>query len=166
MSLPDMTTQLKQAASHHRKDAEENVMKLFRLLPLIALFAFGAFITGQTEPALATLNTFTVSTPTAGVGQQVTAIGSLLNVPTNSTLTMTASNGFFVSGLLSSGGGTVTGAGTPALSVVTTSQIGVATFSGVWVCQTPGTTTFTLTQTSVGVITPPSTLTTTLACSP
>ena len=137
-------------------------MKLARILPLIALLTFGALIAGQAKPALATLNTFTVSTPTAGVGQQVTASASLLNVPTNSTITMTATSGFFLSSTASSGG-PITGLGTPTLTYVTSSPIGVATFNGVWVCQTPGTVTFTVTQTPTAV-TAPSTLTTTLAC--
>src|SRR6185503_15873708 len=63
-----------------------NSMRLIRLLPLVVLFAFGAFITGQAQPALATLNTFTLSTPTAGVGQEVRATGSLLNIPAGSTI--------------------------------------------------------------------------------
>src|SRR2546423_1917490 len=135
MSFPEMTTQPNQAASRQRNHAEGNVMRLFRLLPLIALFAFGALITGQAQPALATLNTFTVSTPTAGVGQQVTATASLLNIPlltppAFTTITMTATNGFFLSGSVTSGGGPVTGAGTPTLSFVTNAQIGVATFTG------------------------------------
>lgn len=164
MSFQDMTTQPKQAASAHGLQAEGTVMRLFRLLPLIAIFVLGALTVGRAQPALATLNTFTVSTPTAGVGQQVTAHGSLLNIPSNSTITITATNGFFTSTTTTTvGGGTVIGFGTPTLSVLTTAPIGVATFTGVWVCQTPGTTTFTLTQ-SPAATTAPSTLTATLAC--
>lgn len=138
-------------------------MRFVRVLPLLALFAFAAFITGPAQPALATLNTFTVSTPTAAVGQQVTATGMLLNIPSGSTtFTITASNGFFVGGD-STSGGPITGAGTPTLTYVTATQIGVATLTGFWVCQTPGTTTFTLTQTPAAA-SGASTLTTTLAC--
>ena len=138
-------------------------MRLIRLLPLVVLFAFGAFVTGQAQPAQATLNTLLVSTQTAGVGQQVTVVGSLLNLPLNTTITLTATNGFFTSGS-APGGATIVGFGTPTISFVTTAPLGVGNFTGVWVCQTPGTTTFTLTQTPAAV-TAPSTLTASLTCS-
>jgi hypothetical protein len=141
-------------------------MTLIRLLPLIALFAFGALLTGHGQSALAALNTFTVSTPTTAVGQQVTVRGELLNIPAGSTITITASNGFFISGSATAGGPStaITGSGTSTLTFITTTPMGVAAFSGVWVCQTPGTTTFTLTQTPASA-TGVSTLSTTLACS-
>src|SRR5688572_9918463 len=163
MRSPALTGGSLQQAPETVRRAGRTSMRFVRLLPLIALFAFGAFITGQTQNALATLNTFTVSTPTAAVGQPVTAIGSLLNIPANSTITMTATNGFFTSASASVAG-PGTGLGTATLTFVNTNPIGVATLTGVWACQTPGTTTVTLTQTPRAV-TAPSTLTTTLTCS-
>jgi hypothetical protein len=138
-------------------------MKLIRILTLIALFGFAAFVTAHSRPALATLDTFTVSTPTAGVGQQVLVTGKLLNLPAGSTITISATNGYFVRGAATSGG-PVTGDGTTTITFVPDSPIGVGSFAALWVCQAPGTTTFTLTQTPAAA-TGPSTLTTTLACS-
>ena len=61
--------------------AGRNSMRFVRLLPLIVLFAFGAFISGQARPASATLNTFLLSTQTPGLGQPVIAAGQRLGEP-------------------------------------------------------------------------------------
>src|SRR5581483_5965830 len=116
---------------------------VLKLLPLVALFAFGAFTVGLPKAAQANLGTLTVSAATAQVGSTVTTTASLSNV-SGATVSLTATTGDFVAGSVSTGE-TVNVTNT-VLSFTGAGSTVASTFTGLYICTTPGTVTFILQQ--------------------
>jgi hypothetical protein len=116
---------------------------VLKLLPLVALFAFGAFTVGLPKAAQANLGTLTVSAATAPIGGTVTTTASLSNVA-GATVSLTATSGNFVAGSVSTG--ETVSVNTTVLSFTGAGSTAASVFTGLYICETPGTVTFILQQ--------------------
>jgi hypothetical protein len=117
---------------------------ILKLLPLVALFAFGAFTVGLPKAAQANLGTLTTSATTAAIGQPVTVTASLSNI-SGANVTLNATHSDFLAASVSTGEA-INGIGTVTLSFTGAGSTVSTTFTALWSCEFTGPATIILQQ--------------------